>query len=446
MDRPLRVADGFVLRAVGDCIVPFPLSARASTDAALAEVIELLRSTTVTLGNLETSIVDVPAGADGLAPRVVDDWCLSATPPVASDLVAMGFDVMARANNHAMDWGPAGMRETGRRLDEAGLPHAGTGERLAAARAPVYLDTSHGRIAVISAYTLRRFDPDAALDPFGTVPARPGVNALRVQRVVRAPAETVGAIRRVTRAIDPDEQVTTGEDELRLDDTKFEEGPELEVRYEPDPGDHAEIVRSVRLAAAHADLVLVTVHAHEEGVDAVTPPAYLQAFARACVDAGADAFIGHGVHRLWPVELYRDRPICYCVGNFVFSDVQEPVHEAMHRWTKPRLPSDLPVDDVTDADVNKAALGPYFDDDRYFRSVMVEIRVDSGRPAARLIPLDLRRVEPLTVRGLPSVASEGMRAEVLTTLAKISAPFATTVEADGTVTAGTPASEPQPAD
>jgi poly-gamma-glutamate synthesis protein (capsule biosynthesis protein) len=426
--EPLGLANGFVLRAVGDCIQPFPIAARADTDPGLAEVIALLRGATLAMGNLETSIVDL--ATPELAPRVVDDWCLSALPGVAADLAAMGFGVVARANNHAMDWGPAGMRETTRRLEAAGVAHAGAGERLASATAPVYVESTHGRVAVVSAYTMRRFDPDAALDPFGVVPGRPGVNGLRVQRVVEAPAGDVELIRRVAGAIDPDGQLAADGDDLRLDDTRFEEGPALAVRYEADPHDLERILRAVRLGAQHADLLVVTVHAHEEGADAATPPAYLQAFARACVDAGAGAFIGHGVHRLWPVEVYRDRPICYGIGNFVFSDVQEPVHEAMYRFAAPRLPRDATTA-PTDADVNAAAMGPYFDDDRYFRSVIVEMTIDEGAPTTRLVPLDLRRGTRLSVRGLPRLADPGTAQEVLKHLDAMSAPLGTTVDADG---------------
>ena len=374
----------------------------------------------------------------------MDDWCLSAEPGVAADLAAMSFGVMARANNHAMDWGPEGMRETTRRLDAEGIAHAGVGERLSHARSPVYVETTHGRVGVISVYPVRRFDPDAALDPFGLVPARPGVNALRLQRVVGAPPERIAFVRDVARAIDPDGQLTSEGDELRLDDTRFEAAAAISVRYEPDEHDLAEVLRAVRLGAQHADLLVVTVHAHEEGSDAATPPAYLQAFARACVDAGAGAFIGHGVHRLWPVELYRDRPICYGVGNFAFSDIQEPVHEAMHRFAAPRLPQGMAPADATDADINAAAIGPYFADDRYYRSVIVEISVHGGEPSTRLVPLDLRRGQRLSVRGLPRPAEDTVATEICKGLDAMSAPFGTSVGLDGAVTARDPAPEPEP--
>ncbi len=431
MEPSLGVADGFILRAVGDCIVPFPLAPRAITDDGLADVVALLRDATLALGNLETSIVDL--AEPGLAPRTVDDWCLSAVPEVAADLAALGFDIVARANNHAMDWGPEGMRQTGARLDAAGVVHAGAGEQLAQARAPRYVDTTHGRVGVVSVYPTRTWNPDAALDPFGVVPGRPGVNALRLERIVTAPAGTIAAVREVTRAIDPDGQLADGRDPLRLDDTRFEEGPATTVRYEADADDLASILRAVRLGAQHSDLLVVTVHAHQEGSDVATPPTYLQVFARAAIDAGAGAFIGHGVHRLWPVEVYRDRPICYGLGNFVFSDVQEPVHRAMHRFAAPRLPSSVTAEAATDADVNAAAMGPFFDDDRYYESAMVELAWRDERLQATLRPLDLRRGERLTNSGLPRLAEPARAVEVLKRLDEMSGAFGTSVGSDGVV-------------
>jgi Bacterial capsule synthesis protein PGA_cap len=262
---------------------------------------------------------------------------------------------------------------------------------------------------------------------------------------VRAPDDALAFVRDVARAIDPDEQLATGDDDLRVDDTRFEAGDALEVRYEADQDDLERILRSVRLGAQHADLLVVTVHAHEEGVDAATPPVYLQDFARSCVDAGAAAFVGHGVHRLWPVEIHRGAPICYGIGNFAFSDVQEPLHEAMHRSVRAKRGAAFDAATATDADVNQAALGEYFDDDRYFRSVIVELTFADEASTTRLIPLDLRRVDRLTVRGVPQLADDTVAAEIWKSLDAMSAPFGTAVTADGRVTARTAATEDVPA-
>ena len=131
-ERPLSaeiatsIDDGFTFAAVGDCIIARPHSQMLETDPAFAAVIKIIREADVSLGNLETSLIDIrrfegyPEAEDGGC------WCI-ATPPTAKDLKDLGFDMFSRANNHALDWGRAGMRETSGWLDRAGLVHAGSG-------------------------------------------------------------------------------------------------------------------------------------------------------------------------------------------------------------------------------------------------------------------------------------------------------------------------------
>jgi hypothetical protein len=86
----------------------------------------------------------------------------------------------------------------------------------------------------------------------------------------------------------------------------------------------AAVVDSVRPLV---DLLVVTFHGGAEGAKAVRtsevaeslgrePRGDLRRWARAVIDAGADAVIGHGPHVLRGVEFYRDRLIAYSLGNF----------------------------------------------------------------------------------------------------------------------------------
>jgi hypothetical protein len=86
----------------------------------------------------------------------------------------------------------------------------------------------------------------------------------------------------------------------------------------------AAVVDSIR---PMVDLLLVTFHGGTEGVKALRtgeaaeslgrePRGDLRRWARAVIDAGADAVIGHGPHVLRGVEFYRDRLIAYSLGNF----------------------------------------------------------------------------------------------------------------------------------
>ena len=75
------------------------------------------------------------------------------------------------------------------------------------------------------------------------------------------------------------------------------------------------------------DVVIVSVHAGNEGVDyrhvpfegeygLPEPLGDVHHFAHLCVDAGADVVFGHGPHVSRAVELYKDRLIAYSLGNF----------------------------------------------------------------------------------------------------------------------------------
>ncbi|HLK50354.1 MAG TPA: CapA family protein [Bryobacteraceae bacterium] len=57
---------------------------------------------------------------------------------------------------------------------------------------------------------------------------------------------------------------------------------------------------------------------------------YEKELAHAAIDAGADLVYGHGSHVLQGVEVYRDKPILYCVGNFAMDWVRmRPNREGM---------------------------------------------------------------------------------------------------------------------
>ena len=86
----------------------------------------------------------------------------------------------------------------------------------------------------------------------------------------------------------------------------------------------AAVVDSVRKAV---DVLVVTFHGGGEGAKAVTtadgpeflgsePRGDLRRWARAVIDAGADAVVGHGPHVLRGIEFHRGRPIAYSLGNF----------------------------------------------------------------------------------------------------------------------------------
>jgi hypothetical protein len=126
------------------------------------------------------------------------------------------------------------------------------------------------------------------------------------------------------------------------------------------------IVDSVRKLV---DVLVVTFHGGKEGKLAVRtgkgpeflakePRGDLRRWARAVIDAGADAVVGHGPHVLRGVEFYRERPIFYSLGNFMtyrgfnldgplgLTTVLQLELEADGRFRSARMPSLVQVPQV----------------------------------------------------------------------------------------------------
>ena len=132
---------------------------------------------------------------------------------------------------------------------------------------------------------------------------------------------------------------------------------------------------------------------------------------------------------LGPVEIYKGRPICYGLGNFIWSDIQECVSGALHAAARARFGDALgdPAM-VTDADVNRVFNASEFADSRFFESVLVELSYAGGEPAVHLRPIDLRYGSRLTESGVPRLADESTARAIVERLDGMSRPFGTAVE------------------
>jgi poly-gamma-glutamate synthesis protein (capsule biosynthesis protein) len=84
------------------------------------------------------------------------------------------------------------------------------------------------------------------------------------------------------------------------------------------PRDLQLIARDVRAARGADSTTYIVVILHWGTEKAQAPDASQRAFARALIDAGVDAVIGHHPHVLQGIERYRKGVIVYSLGNFVF--------------------------------------------------------------------------------------------------------------------------------
>src|SRR3954470_20826924 len=311
--RQLRGAatSPITVAATGDCI----LTRRVShlTDPGFLELVKLLRSADCAYGNCELVLASpdpgYPTAAGGSLSVVVD-------PGMADELAWLGYDLMGTANNHSTDYGVEGIRSTIANLERAGIAHAGTGMNLQQAAAPGYADIPGGRIALINcASTFAPWSP--AVDSRGDFKGVPGLNPVRVQRRYQLDPPAFAGVQTAARSLGMPPPTDSPREFTWLGNT-FVAGATSEIMTEAALGDIKRITEAIRVARRNARLVLVSIHAHESDRTLDTPGRFLQPFARACIDAGADAFFGAGPHVTWGIELYKARPICYSLGDFVF--------------------------------------------------------------------------------------------------------------------------------
>jgi poly-gamma-glutamate capsule biosynthesis protein CapA/YwtB (metallophosphatase superfamily) len=427
------VPDTMTLAATGDCI----LTRRVSElkEPRFLALVDLVRGADCAYGNCEMVLADPTNGypmAEGAALSVVSD------PKMAGELAWFGFDVMGTANNHSLDYGQPGIVSTRARLAEAGIGAAGTGLSLQEAAAPAYVETPGGRVALVNcASTIHPYAVAAPSRP--DFKGIPGLNPVRVRYRYQVDRATFEALARAGAALKPlgpvGDQFITGlspnpevaPDHVRLFGNTFVPGASTDVTADVVAEDLARITDAVKVARRNARVVIVSIHAHEIYKALDTPDRFLQPFARACIDAGADAFFGAGAHVLWGMEIYRGRPICYGLGDFFFQyqtvrGFASDVYEAFG------LDPDTP--DPTQAS-DRIALPP---GPALWQTVVPVITYGPQGPTAMVLhPVTLGVDEPRYQRGTPRLA-EGAEAEaIIDRVTRLSATYGTTVTFDGGV-------------
>ncbi len=275
------------LAVVGDLMVQTPgiVEGSATIPGFLATRRELGRSAAV-VANLE-----VPLSERGHpVPKTVN---LRADPAVAQDVRAFGVHAVTLANNHLMDYGPEALLDTLDACERAGIVHCGAGLDLEAALAPAWLMAGEHRIALLSVSCTIPVESDAG-------PARTGIAPLRVRFAFEADVNLLAE----------------------------QPGTMPWVHSWAEPSERERLCRSIAACRAQgADVVVVGIH---WGVPSywLSPyqgllAAYQRPLAHALIDAGADAVCGHHAHQLHPIEVYRDKPILYNLGNFAFENPGE---------------------------------------------------------------------------------------------------------------------------
>jgi poly-gamma-glutamate synthesis protein (capsule biosynthesis protein) len=148
-----------------------------STSGFLAGIAPAVLDADVTVINLETAIATGGTAAQ-------KQFAFRAPPSALDALSDAGVDVMSMANNHGLDFGEEGLRQTLAAVAERSSPVIGIGENEADAMEPVIV-TAHGlRVAVIAA---TQVIDGSLLSEWTATPTHHGVaSAKHEQRLIAA--------------------------------------------------------------------------------------------------------------------------------------------------------------------------------------------------------------------------------------------------------------------
>jgi poly-gamma-glutamate capsule biosynthesis protein CapA/YwtB (metallophosphatase superfamily) len=379
---------------------------------------ELVQGATAAFVNLEILFHNfepdiIPASASG-------GTYMQADPAIAEELVWMGFDMVSMANNHTGDYGVGALRSTTRAVDAVGLMHAGTGENLAEARAPGYLETPRGRVALISAASTFP-DGSRAGHQRKDVRGRPGLSPIRYNTVYQVTQGQMDALRSYREGTGS----SRGEgDRLRLFGESFQVGNEYRSLTTPHEGDLAEIVASVNEAKRQANLVIFSHHTHESGLTNNYPADFIVTVAHAVIDAGADIFLAHGPHVLRGIEIYKGKPIFYSLGDFLFQNETVPRQPA-DSYENYGLGSEAVAPDFFDA---RQRTGGFPSRPQVWESFVAMVRFQGGELAGvELHPITLGHGLDRPQRGRPLLATGELARKIIDETREYSQPFGTDI-------------------
>jgi poly-gamma-glutamate capsule biosynthesis protein CapA/YwtB (metallophosphatase superfamily) len=421
--QPPAGAQSLTLALTGDSIITMKLSVH--TDPPFVKMIELIRGADAAFTNLEMLFHDYepyPSTESG-------GTYMRADPALAKELVWAGFDLVARANNHASDYGVEGARLTTKYVAEAGLVQAGVGESLREAREARYLDTDRGRVALVS--TASTFpDQSRAGVSWGDTRARPGLNPLRFRTATvlnRQQFEGLHDALVAAGQLGGRAGASEAAPEMTVFGRRFVVGDTPGVRSEPFKEDVDEMAAVVRNASRQADCVIVSSHTHEGGADRFTPPQFFVTFAHAMIDAGADVITVSGPHVLRGIELYKGKPIFYSLANFIFEN-ETLLRQPPENYEPLGLPPGAGVGDFNDRRSNNDTAG--FPADPYIWESVIAVPRFTGRQLSelKLYPITLGYGKPRPQRGWPMFAGPDSSRKIVDDVTKFSAPFGTKVE------------------
>src|SRR5579871_4781387 len=369
-------------------------------------------------------------------------------PALLKDLKWLGVNMVAAGSGHADDYGVKGMFDTMRYLDEAGIVHAGIGRHLAEARAPAYLETATGRIALVATTGQYKGSSRAGDQRYDTL-GHPGVNGFRHKQIYEVDAATLAELREIGRRIGWEAEVDrrraqgdpgTGKsntDSYNFLGKTFRLGNRFAIKTEPNAIDLRENVRQVKHARKMADRVIASFHGHEQGgetlmtakrrTDVEDIADYTLEYGRRCIEAGADIFVAHGPQAPMAVEVYQGKALLHGVGTFIFQ-IELMKYLPAEAYERYGLEERATPADFIETRYQNGTRGHAGDPLQWEQAYAVCDFVGERLTEIRIHPIDLGHKRSRTQRGRPLPAQGETARRILERIQRLSAKYGTKVE------------------
>jgi len=240
---------------------------RYGPEYPLGRIGPLTASAGLVIANLECAIT----GASARWPGAPKGFYFRASPPAVHALLGGGIHAVSLANNHVLDFGVEGLRETIGLLRRHGIRYAGAGENANEAWAPLIVERGGMRFGM-TALCDHQEDFAAGADT-------PGIAWLRLDDDTHATAVLRGALAALRRAA--------------------------------------------------VDWPILSLHWGSNMV--FEPSAKFRALARAAIDMGWRIVFGHSAHVFHGIELRGGYPIIYAAGDLVDDYRVDPAFRNDHQ-------------------------------------------------------------------------------------------------------------------
>lgn len=339
------------------------------------QLFRLMQEADIAYGNLEFSINEHPEAQRPF-------YNFRAPMDFAWEVAAIGINLVSMANNHALDFGPEGLKDCLKALDHAQITYAGAGLTLAAAHEPgtMRVQSQKTKFALLSymRYWTQKYrcaDPNApclaTINPAVILVAREGGKVEEAEGPLKSDIETM-------------------EDDIVL--TK-----------------------------RHNDIIIVSLHNHDVshhrvyGIQENIPPTE-EIMYRKAIDAGADIVIGSGPHVLRGIEIYKGKPIFYSLSDFIYQY---------------RTPDKIPIDLIHQRDTEVArptnvSVWDRRDTPQTMEGILIRMTLNAQKlRKIEFIPVSIDDEGPLY--GVPRFASSARCKEMIERVQRLSNPYKTTI-------------------